>query len=120
MTNATLTKFATESDQFYMDCTKVLAEDDAITGTVSMSYLPADLTGGDALSFSAASINTVALTFPDGRAARVGSVIMVRIAGGTAVDASKERTYTVVATFTTANGNTKAVRGRLLLLPLGY
>ena len=118
MTNATLEKFATEADTFYLDCTKALADDDTITGTVTMSYLPSGLTGGDVLTFGAPTVNTVAVLFPDGRSGKIGGVIVVRISGGAAVDAATEREYTVIATFATANGNTKAVRGRLLLLPL--
>lgn len=120
MTNPTLTKFSTENDLFYLDCTSVLFADDTITGTPSLGYLPTGLTGGDQLSFSSISVNTEAVTFPDGRVGKVGGVILVRIAGGTPISSTEERTYTVIATFSTANGNTKTVRGRLLLLPLGY
>lgn len=120
MTNTTLTKFSTESDTFYLDCTDVLFGTDTITGTPTLSYLPSGLSGADELTFSAISVNTEEVTFPNGRIGKIGGVVVVRIAGGTASSATLERTYTVIATFTTVAGNTKTVRGRLLLLPLGY
>lgn len=120
MTNTTLTKFSTEADLFYLDCTSVLFADDTITGTPALSYLPTGLSGADALTFSSISVNTAAIDFPNGRVGKIGGVVMVRIAGGASVSDTLERTYTVIATFSTVNGNTKTVRGRLLLLPLGY
>lgn len=118
MNNATLTKFADEADQFYLDCTLALAEDDTITGLVVMSYLPSGLSGGGVLTFGAPTVNTVTVIFPDGRSGKIGAVILVRISGGASLDGDTEREYTVIATFSTANGNTKTVRGRLLVLPL--
>ena len=120
MTNATLTKFSTESDLFYIDCSALLAAGDTITAVSSASYLPEGLSGADALTFSSISINAEVVTLSDGRAVQAGGLIMVRITGGTPGDATTGRTYTVVVTFSTSNGNTKTVRGRLLLLPLGY
>lgn len=114
----TLYKFAGESDIFYLNCSEALADSESITGSVVLSQLPADLVGADALSFGVAVVNVAALQFPDGNVGRIGSVIMVRIAGGTPASDVLERTYTVVATFDTDQGNTKVVRGRLLLLPL--
>ncbi len=116
--NLTLSKFATEADRFYLDCSAVLEPTDTITGTPALSFEPAALTGADALAFSSISVNAAPQDFPDGRSARIGACILVRIAGGTPASASEQREYTVIATFTTNSGNTKTVRGRLLLLPL--
>lgn len=116
--NAVLTKFAAESDLFSLDCTGVLAVDDSISGTPVLSFEPDDLSGADALTFSSPVVNEAATTFRDGRIGRAGCVIQFRIGGGTPIDAATHRDYTVIATFTTAQGNTKIARGRLQLLPL--
>lgn len=118
MTNATLNKFAGESDLFYFDCTKLLADGETITGTPAMSFEPSSLTGGDALAFATAVVNGSPIQFPDGSTGKTGGVIVIRISGGTPASASAEREYTVIATFTTSLSNTKVARGRLLLLPL--
>ena len=118
MNNVTLTKFSAESDTFYMDCTDALADGETITGTPTMAFEPSALIGGDALTFGTAAVNGLAVVFPDGHTGKIGGVIVVRISGGTPVDADSEREYTVIATFTTSGSNTKVVRGRLLLLPL--
>lgn len=120
MTNATLTKFPGEADTFYLDCTNLLAEGDTISGTPVLSFQPDTLSGADALAFTSISVNGTAVLFPDGRTGKVGGVIVLKISGGTSVDADTEREYTVVATFLTASGNTKIARGRLLLLPVSY
>lgn len=116
--NAVLSKFAAESDLFSLDCTGVIAEGDVIAGTPTISFEPADLAGDAALTFGSPSVNGSNTTFRDGRVGRAGCVIQFRIEGGSPVDAQTHREYTVIATFTTAYGNTKIARGRLQLLPL--
>lgn len=119
-TPLTLTKFAGEAELFYLDCSNVLDEADSITGLVAMSCLPNDLAGADVLAFGAPVVNSTGIDFPDGSSARAGVVIMVRISDGAPVSDDAERIYTVIATFGTSLGNTKIVRGRLMLLPLSY
>lgn len=113
-----LSKFAAESDTFYIDCADVLAADETIAGEPIMTQLPDDLTGSDALQFGVPDVVSVPVLFPDGRSARASTVVAVRISNGTPVDADSEREYTVVVTFATNAGNTKQARGRLLVLPL--
>ena len=119
-TPTTLMKFAAEADRFYLDCTDALESASTIIGTPAFTFEPAALTGGDALTFTSVSVNSAAIVFPDGRTGKLGGVILVRIAGGTPASATQEREYTVVATFTDSTGNTKQVRGRLLVLPLKF
>lgn len=111
-----LQKFAAESILFDLDCTDNLGAAETITGTPGMSYLPAGLSGGDALTFGTATVNGVATSYPDGKTGKVGGVIQVRISGGTPETSTSARSYTVLATYTTSLGNTLVARGKLSVL----
>lgn len=112
-----LQKFAAESILFDLDCTDNLATGETVTGTPALSYLPAGLTGSDALTFATATVNGVATSYPDGKTGKVGGVIQVRISAGTPETATSARSYTVLATYTTSLANTLVARGKLSVLP---
>ena len=114
MTTA-LEKFAGESAKFDLNCTDNLSTGDTITGTPTMSFLPA-LTGGDALVFGTPVVNTVAVTYSDGKTGKIGGVIQVNISGGTPENSTSARMYTVLATFNTTLGYTLVARAKLAVL----
>jgi hypothetical protein len=111
-----LEKFPGESAVFDIDCSQLLATSETITGTPTMSQLPA-LTGGDVLTFGSPLVNTQAVTYSDGRVAAIGKAIQVRISGGTAANTKDSRHYSVIATFSTSAGNTLVARALLSVLP---
>lgn len=112
-----LEKYPAESALFDLNCSDSLGVGETITGTPAMSFLPG-LTGGDAITFGTPVINGAEATYPDGTTAAIGKAIQVRIIGGTVPDGDERRAYTVLATFTTNQGNTLIARGRLDLVPL--
>jgi hypothetical protein len=111
----TLEKFAAESILFDLDCTDNLAPEETIVGTPAMTFYPA-LTGVDALTFGTPVINEVALRYADGKVGKVGGVIQIRISGGTSSNASTQRIYSVLSTFSTSTGNTLVARMKLSIL----
>lgn len=111
----TLEKYAAESILFDLDCTDNLAPEETIEGTPSMAFYPA-LTGADALTFGTPIINEVAIHYADGKVGKVGGVIQVRISGGTSSNATTQRIYSVLSTFSTSTGNTLVARMKLSIL----
>lgn len=111
----TLEKFAGESILFDLNCTDNLAPDETIVGTPSMSFFPA-MTGPDALTFGTPVVNSAVIRYLDGKVGKVGGVIQVRISGGTALNATTARIYSVLATFSTSTGNTLVARMKLSIL----
>ena len=97
----TLKKRTSEDIWFDMDCTNLLNTSETITSVVSVA---ADQTG---LTFGSPVINGQAITYPDGRAAAIGKVIRVKIAGGSISAGAKENRYTVRAVFNTNDGSNK-------------
>lgn len=112
-----LKKLSGEAVLFDMDCSLYLSSDETITGTPTMSYLPTGLSGTAILNFASASVNTVAISYPDGITAAIGKAIQVRISGGAPTTQISPRTYTVMATFTTTRGDTRIARGLLQVVP---
>lgn len=112
-----LEKYPGESALFDIDCSQMLETGETITGTPAMSFLPA-LTGGDALTFGVPNVNTSAITYSDGRVAPAGTVVQVRISGGTAANTVDPRKYSVAATFSTSASNTLVGRAILAVLPM--
>ena len=111
----TLEKFAGESILFDLNCTDNLAPDETIVGTTSMSFFPA-MTGQETLTFGTPVVNSAVIRYLDGKVGKVGGVIQVRISGGTALNATTSRIYSVLATFTTSTGNTLVARMKLSIL----
>lgn len=111
----TLEKFAGESILFDLNCTDNLAPDETIVGTPSMAFFPA-MTGPDALTFNTPVVNSAVIRYLDGKVGKVGGVIQVRISGGTALNATTARIYSVLATFSTSTGNTLVARMKLSIL----
>lgn len=111
----TLEKFADESILFDLNCTDNLAPDETIVGTPSMAFFPA-MTGPDALTFGTPVVNSAVIRYLDGKVGKVGGVIQVRISGGTALNATTARIYSVLATFSTSTGNTLVARMKLSIL----
>lgn len=111
----TLEKFAGESILFDLNCTDNLAPDETIVGTPSMAFFPA-MTGSDALTFGTPVVNSTVIRYLDGKVGKVGGVIQVRISGGTALNATTARIYSVLATFSTSTGNTLVARMKLSIL----
>ena len=111
----TLEKFAGESILFDLNCTDNLAPDETIVGTPYMSFFPA-MTGPDALTFGTPVVNSAVIRYLDGKVGKVGGVIQVRISGGTALNATTARIYSVLATFSTSTGNTLVARMKLSIL----
>lgn len=107
----TLEKFPAEAVLFDLRCKRYLADSETISGTPAMSFLPA-LTGGDAITFGVPVVNTSAITYDDGTDP-AGTVIQVRISGGSIPADADRRSYAVLATFTTNQGNTLIARGLL-------
>ena len=112
-----LEKFPGESAMFDIDCSQLLGTGVTITGTPTMSFLPA-LTGGDGLTFGTPTVNTQAVTYSDGRTVAAGKVVQVRISGGTAANSKDSRVYAVAATIATSDGNTLQAKALLNVLPL--
>lgn len=114
-----LEKFPAEAATFNIDCSDLLPSGVTITGTPTMSFLPA-LSGGDALTFGSPTVNSQAVTFtePDGttRTAPIGTVIQVRISGGTSASNQTQRSYSVLAQFTASNGDTLVAKALLAVL----
>lgn len=111
----TLEKFAGESILFDLNCTDNLAPDETIVGTPSMAFFPA-MAGPDALTFGTPVVNSAVIRYLDGKVGKVGGVIQVRISGGTALNATTARIYSVLATFSTSTGNTLVARMKLSIL----
>ena len=111
----TLEKFAGESILFDLNCTDNLAPDETIVGTPSMAFFPA-MTGPDALTFGTPVVNSAVIRYLDGKVGKVGGVIQVRISGGTALNATTARIYSVLATFSTSTGNILVARMKLSIL----
>lgn len=112
-----LEKFPAESALFDLDCTELLDDGETITGTPTMSFLPA-LGGGDALTFGTPAVNAAPVTYNDGRVAAIGKVVQVRISGGTSEATQRQRYYSVAATFTTTAGNTLVAKALLAVLTM--
>lgn len=106
-----LEKYPGESALFDIDCSELLAAGETITGTPTMAHYP---TGGDNdLTFGAPEVNQVPITYADGRTAPAGTVVQVRISGGSLANNVDDRRYSVTATFTTSNSNTLQAKALL-------
>lgn len=70
--------------------------------TVSSAIVSADQ---GAMAFGSATVNGSVLTYPDGTAAAIGTVVRVRISGGTIPIMRGELLCTVRARATTSNSN---------------
>lgn len=112
-----LTKLPGGSEIYDIDCTMRLADGETLVSVDSMTFLPA-LTGADALSFGSTAINSVQITYDDGRVAPIGKVVQVRILGGTAAPNQPKREYSVIATCTSSLGNTIVAKAPLQVLTL--
>lgn len=84
---------------FDVNCSDLLDSDETITG---VSTILVDQGG---LTFGVASINTVAITYPDGEIAAIGKVMQFEIAGGRIPSNVASLMCTVRARFTTSVGN---------------
>lgn len=112
-----LEKYPGESALFDIDCSKMLATGETITGTPAMEHYPTQGGQNDIL-FSAITVNTSAITYPDGRIAPVGTVVQVRISGGSLKNNVDDSHYSVTATFATNKGNTLVGRSLLTIKQL--
>jgi hypothetical protein len=80
-----------------------------------MTFYPT-LTGAEALTFGTPVINEAVIHYPDGKVGKVGGVIQVRISGGASTNATTQRIYSVLSTFSTSSGNTMVARMKLSIL----
>ncbi|CAN7328006.1 hypothetical protein LJR084_001910 [Variovorax sp. LjRoot84] len=90
-----LDKRTAESRQYDIDCSRLLAAGETIASITSI--------GADqgALTFGAASVNGVPITYPDGRTVPVGKVVHVLISGGVLLPSQPFLMCTVRALFST-------------------
>lgn len=84
---------------FDINCSDLLDSDETIS---SVSTIVGDQGG---LSFGSASINTTAITYPDGEEAAIGKVMQFEISGGRIPPSVASLVCTVRARFTTSVGN---------------
>lgn len=112
-----LEKYPGSSELYDFDFTDLLASDETLLTVDSVTALPA-LIGADALTFGSKTINTVAVTYPDGVVAAIGKVVQVRVMGGTAEAGQPKRNYAVAITCTTSSGSTTVVKADMAVLTL--
>jgi hypothetical protein len=116
-----LEKYPGTSDVYDLDCSVMLPSSVTITGTPTMSFLPV-LTGGDALTFGVAIVNTVPIDYTESdgstRTVAAGKVIQVNISGGSVPDKQTRRDYAVAATFTGSNGKTYVAKANMQVLTM--
>lgn len=102
MTNTYILQKRTTEDIWYnIDCTNLLEPYETID---TITGITADQTG---LTFSGATVNTEAITFPDGYTALPGKVIAVYISDGIVLTGETNQIYTIRPVFTTNAGNTR-------------
>lgn len=114
-----LEKFPGENAAFNIDCSDMLSSGVTIVGTPAMSFFPA-LTAGDALTIGAASVNTQPVTYTTeggvSRTAPAGTVIQVKISGGSVPAKQSQRIYSVIASFNASNGDALVAKALLAVL----
>jgi hypothetical protein len=101
MNSYILEKRTAESIFYDLDCTNILNTNEII---LSVTSVTADQEG---LTFSAAAINSVPVTFPDKVVAAVGKVISTQIGGGIIPTPQVNQLYTIRAVFVTNDNNTR-------------
>jgi hypothetical protein len=84
---------------FDINCSDLLVSGETIT---SVSTIISDQGG---LTFGAATINSIAITYPDGEVAAIGKVMQFEISGGRIPAGTASLTCTVRARFATSLGN---------------
>jgi hypothetical protein len=112
-----LEKYPGSSELYDFDFTGLLAPSETLLTVDSVTVLPA-LSGADALTFGSKTINTVAITYPDGVTAAIGKVVQIRVMGGTAEAGQPKRNYAVTITCTTSSGSTSVVKADMAVLTL--
>ncbi len=112
-----LTKRTAEVITFTLDCTGLLNAGETITAVLSVA---ADQ---GALTLGTGSVNTQALSFPDGTSSAIGTAVQVQISAGTIPSTQDDAGLgvpnllcAVRAIFTTSGGNTREAVMPLLLI----
>jgi hypothetical protein len=96
-----LEKRTAESIWYDIDCTLLLNASELITSITSVTD------DANVLTFSGQTVNTVAITYPDGSVGAIGKVIIVKIGGGVIGAGATSKSYTIRALFNTGTGNTR-------------
>ena len=97
--DAILEKRTSESVLYDINCSFMLDPLETISSVTSIS---ADQVG---LTIGTGAINATQITYSDGAIAAIGTVIQVRISGGSITAGATKTVYTIRAVFVTSTGN---------------